>query len=229
MGLCLEVGILADLRDNDEEGYHYFRSQFKGLNSDLQHAKLPTHAEPEDCEVWSCEMFGYSGLHYFRRLAAHLDVGGQLPPPGGDDASKDPVLERYYQHANGVKAWFMTGGSRKQDFQRGFDHLILHSDAEGFYLPFEFQNVLYPDPELGIDGGIVGSSQRLLKECERIAQELQIPAHLDETSDELWNAADSQGDGAARWEQYGIESFTCVCLMRGCLKSIETKAALVFI
>ncbi|HKZ01311.1 MAG TPA: hypothetical protein VJ180_03680 [Pyrinomonadaceae bacterium] len=26
MGLALEVGILADLRENDEEGYEYFRS-----------------------------------------------------------------------------------------------------------------------------------------------------------------------------------------------------------
>ena len=229
MGLCLEVGILADLRDNDEEGYHYYRGQFRGLNSDLQRAQLPEHLEPEDCEVWSCEMFGYSGLHYLRRLAAHLDLTGQLPRPGGDDASKDPLLERYHQHANGVKAWFMSGGDKKQDFQRRFDHLILHSDAEGFYLPIDFPSVVYPEPELGIAGGIVGSSQSLLRECQRIAEELQIPTNLNETSEELWEAADSQGEGDLTWQRYGIESFSCVCLIRGSLKSIETKAALVFV
>jgi hypothetical protein len=229
MGLCLEVGILADLRDNDEEGYHYFRGQFRGLNGDLQRSKLPQHLEPEDCEVWSCEMFGYSGLHYLRRIAAHLDTGGQLPPPGGDEASKDPVLARYHQHANGMKAWFTSGGSKKEDFQRRFDHLILHSDAEGFYLPIDFPSVVYPDPELGIAGGIVGSSHSLLRECQRIAEALQIPSHLDESSEALWEAADSQGEGSETWERYGIESFSCVCLMRGCLKSIERKAALVFV
>ena len=71
MGLGLEVGILADLRENDEEGYEYFRSQLDALNSCLQQANIPDHAEPEDCEVWSGEMFGYSGLHYLRRFAAH--------------------------------------------------------------------------------------------------------------------------------------------------------------
>ena len=228
MGLCLEIGILADLRDNDEEGYHYFRSQFKGLNSELQRAQLPLHQEPDNCDVWSCEMFGYSGLHYLRRLAAHLDLTRQLPPPGGDEASKDPVLERYYQHANGIKAWF-SSGAKNEDFKRRFDHLILHSDAEGFYLPIEFTSVIYPDPELGIAGGIVGSSQSLLGECERIVEALQIPSNLDENSDALWEAADSQGEGSLAWQRYGIESFSCVCLMRGCLKSIERKAALVFV
>jgi hypothetical protein len=225
MGLALEVGILAGLRENDEEGYHYFRSQLKALNSHLQHAKLPTHTEPENCDVWSCEMYGYSGLHYLRRLAAHLDSTGQLPEPGDDDASRDPFLEKYYQQFDGVKASF----TKQLDFKRGFDHLIVHSDAEGFYLPIDFPTVLYPASELGIAGGMVGSSHRLLKECQRIAEQLEIPSDLDESSDALWEAADSQGEGTQKWERYGIESFTCVCLMRGCLKSLETNAALIFV
>ena len=78
-------------------------------------------------------------------------------------------------------------------------------------------------------GGIVGSSHRLFSECKRIAAALEMPSDLDETSDALWEAADSQGEGAQKWERYGIESFSCVCLMQGCLKSIEAKAVLVFV
>ena len=230
MGLALEVGILADLRENDEEGYEYFRSQLNALNKYLQQANISDHTEPEDCEVWSGEMFGYSGLHYLRRFAAYLDSTGRLPSPGGDDSSKDPILEQYYQAVDDSKASFMSRLLGKQkNIKRSFDHLILHSDAEGFYLPIEFPNVLFPDESLEIAGGMVGSSYRLLRECERIAAALEIPADLDETSDVLWEAADSQGEGSLKWERYGIESFSCVCLMRGCMKSIELGAALVFV
>jgi hypothetical protein len=229
MGLALEVGILADLRENDEEGYEYFKSQLDALNRYLKQANIPVHTEPEDCEVWSGDMPWYSGLHYLRRLAAHLDSTGRLPSPGDDNSSNDPVLEQYYQAADGANASFMSRllGKRK-NFQRSFDHLILHSDAEGFYLPIEFPNVLFPDQSLKIAGGMVGSSFKLLKECEGIAAVLEIPADLDETSDALWEALDSQGEGSLKWERYGIESFSCVSLMRGCMKSIETGAALVF-
>jgi hypothetical protein len=81
MGLALEGGILADLRENDEEGYEHFRSQLDALNQVLQQADLPAHREPEDCDVWSGDMFGYSGLHYLHRVAAYLDSTGRRPSP----------------------------------------------------------------------------------------------------------------------------------------------------
>ncbi len=229
MGLALSVGILADLRENDEDGYEYFKSQLEALNRYLQRTNIREHMEPEDCEVWSADMFGYSGLHYLRRIAAHLDLTGRLPSPGGDDSSKDPILEKYYQAADGVRASFISRLLGKQkDFKRSFDHLILHSDAEGFYLPIDFPGVLFPDDSFEIAGCMVGSSYQLLRVCERIAAALEIPPDLDETSDALWEAADSQGEGSVKWERYGIETFSCVCLRRGCRKSIESKAALVF-
>lgn len=230
MGLSLEVGILADLRENDEEGYQHFRDQFDALNTHLSGASLPLHDEPVDCDVWSCEMFGYSGLHYLRRIAAHLDSSGQLPDPGSDNASEDLVLKQYFEHVIGRKPPLAQRIFAKQPrFLRAFDHLIVHSDAEGFYLPIEFSDVLYPDEKLEVAGGMIGSAVRLLDECKRIANVLEIPSDLDETSDALWEAADSQGEGERKWQRYGIESFSCVCLMRGCIKSIDTKAALVFV
>jgi hypothetical protein len=228
MGLALEVGILADLLHNDEEGYDYFKRQFEILNRYLRETNLPEHKEPDDCEVWDCQMFGYSGLHYVRRLAAHLDATGELPSPGDDEAANDVSIQRYFEQVAGVKGSFILKIFKRERIKRTFDHLIVHSDAEGFYLPIEFTSVIVPPEELEIVGGWVGSSYRLLSECQRIAEALQIPPELDETSEELWNAADSQGEGDEIWQRYGVESFSCVALIRGCMKSIETKAALVF-
>jgi len=230
MGLGLEVGMLADLRVNDEEGYEHFLSEFRKINQYLQRAGLPQHHEPEDCEIWSCDMYGYSGLHYLRRLAAHLDLTGEIPAPGDREVLEDPILKRYYRsatRARGNNLMRFWGFSRVH--QRGFDHLILHSDAEGYYLPIDFADVLFPNKARGTMEGMVGSSVRLLRECERIATVLGIPPDVDEESEVLWEAADSQGEGDSLWERYGIESFTCVCLIRGCQKSVETGAALVFV
>lgn len=84
------------------------------------------------------------------------------------------------------------------EFRREFDHLIVHSDAQGYYLPIEFDEVLFPPSDLAIPGGMVGSAQRL-----------PIP------------------DGET-WQRYGRESFGCVALREGCRIAIASGAALAF-
>jgi hypothetical protein len=83
MGLALEVGILADLKEADPEGFEYHAAALARLNRFLESRELPPHCEPDDCEVWSGETIGYSGLHDLRRLAAYLDCDAPLPTPGG--------------------------------------------------------------------------------------------------------------------------------------------------
>ncbi|MFN0085216.1 MAG: hypothetical protein ACKVX9_07500 [Blastocatellia bacterium] len=213
MGLGIEVGLLADLLDNDPVGYEYFKEQFDAINECLKRNGLPKHMEPEYCDIWSTEMYGYSGLHCLRRIAACLESLGGLPSSPGDiHSSDDPILRRYYEGLSSAS----------------FDHLINHSDAEGYYLPVKFPRVIYPEHELGIAGGMIGSAHRLLEECRRIAEALEIPDDLDENSKELWEAADHQGESPVPWEKFGIESFSCVCLIRGCERSIQNGAALVF-
>lgn len=53
-------------------------------------------------------------------------------------------------------------------------HLLCHSDCEGYYLPVEFDDILFPDDELGIPGGMVGSSVALLRELVYVASYLGI-------------------------------------------------------
>lgn len=227
MGLAIEVGILADLTEHDPEGAETFRNQFALLNEFLSARGMQPHVEPLTCEVWSSAMYGYSGLHYLRRLAAHLDLAGQLPTPGGPKASEDPVLTDYYRwFGRAEPTWSarLFGNVRK----RTFDHLILHGDAEGYYLPVDFPGVLFPSSNIAIAGGAVGSSVRLLAECRRLANALDLPVQLDPEDAQVWEASENQGKSDVRWQRYGVESFTCLRLIHAATHSLQTGAAIVF-
>lgn len=101
MGLAIFIG-LGDLREDDPEGYEHHKQQLELINVLLTDAALPAHSESDGGEHWEAEMFGYSGLHYLRRVAAHVELRGSLPPPGDDQASEDPVLAEYYDVARGT-------------------------------------------------------------------------------------------------------------------------------
>jgi hypothetical protein len=229
MGLSLLVGIVGDLKDVDEEGYKWWESEFSGLNKYLESVGLSPHREPVDCEVWSMDMYGYSGLHYLRRIAAHLDLKGRMPEPGDENAYKDAVLADYYQLAAGKKRGILgLLGFKRKPVTRTFDHLIIHSDAEGYYLPIDFKDVLLPDESYRIPGGMIGSSIRLLDECKRLAEALQIPKDLDMDAAESWVAEERKGRGAEQ-RRYAMEAYSCLCLMGACEHSVKTGAAVVFI
>ena len=228
MGLNLSVGLIVDLRANDPEGVEYYAQAFSFVGQLLAKTGLPPHVEPVECESWSAQMYGYSGLHYLRRIAAHVDAGLPLPPPGDRNDPDDPVLEAYFDNVIGKKPGLvqrLLGKSPR--FARSFDHLIVHSDSEGFYLPQDFSEVLFADDKK-LPGGMLGSVPRLSAELDRLAELLGIPDQLHAQSDELWEAADSQGRGGALWERYGVESYSCVVLREACRKSMATGAAVVF-
>lgn len=225
MGLTISVGLGTEVREEgDDETLAYLQDQFEAINDLLESFGLPPHREPYELEAGrtlNLDMYGYSGVHYLRRAAAHLALEEQLPSPGDEEASADPVLADYYELYDANLAEGKAGGMR-------FQHLIIHSDAEGYYLPVEFDEVLHADPSLEVAGDLIGSARRLLAECLELAAALELPHDLDPESDEVWEAADSQGEGEAKWQRYGIESHTCLALIRACRASIETGAAVVF-
>jgi hypothetical protein len=224
VGLSIFVGLPAEVREEDPEYAEYFGRQMEAVNGVLESFGLPEHREPSDIEderTFECEMYGYSGLHYLRRLAAHLALKGELPPPGDEDASDDPVLADYY----GI---FDDAFGQAQAAGMPFQHLVVHSDAEGFYLPVEFEGVIVTDPSLEIAGGVIGSSHALLRECRELARALELPEDLSAEDEAVWAAAETQGEGDAKWERYGVESFTCLQLIRACEASVELGAAVVF-
>lgn len=230
MGLSLLVGALASLRHENQEGAEELHAQFMRMNQWLRRIGIRPHREPLDCTVWSCDMYGYVGLHFLRRFAGYLDMGlDRAPPFQGDDPITDQMYNKYFnllleeiREGSSVS----TGAARQ--LGRGFDHLMMHSDCAGFYLPIGFHEVLFPPEELKIEGDMVGSSIILLKECEKLATTLGIPPGLRHEDEDVWEAAEERRADTTDWRGYAIESYTCLALMDGCRKSIATGAALQF-
>jgi hypothetical protein len=225
MGLTVSVGLGTVLREEgDDEFLERLERHLEVINELLESFGLPPHREPPDLDAGqtlSLAMYGYSGLHYLRRLAAHLALEEELPPPGDEEAAQDPVLQEYYQFFDES---FAEGKAAGIPFQ----HLIIHSDADGYYLPVEFDDVLVADPSLEIPGDAVGSSHRLLAECLELARRLELPDDLDVESEAVSAALETQGEGESGWRRYAVESYTCLALIKACRASVATGAAVVF-
>jgi hypothetical protein len=241
VGLALEVGMLADLLVNDEEGAEWFRESLASLNELLTKAGLPAHAEPTQTDVMSASTYGYSGLHYLRRCAAHLQYSGQIPQRlPADDPSSDPLLVRYGNAFVDENIDAEPGVFAKPS-DRQFDHLIMHSDAEGFYIPQRFDRVLIAGD---LTYGWVGSSYALAAECERLADALSLPRSLlTNGEDPAFDTAiaNERGGGGGflsglfkpkaedgAWAKHPVAAMLCAKLHTAASHSIRTGAALVF-
>ena len=170
MGLAVEVGMLADLLENDPEGAEWLREQFDLVNSVLAENNLPPHDEPEVLGSLDNRVpilgYPYSFLHYLRRIAAHVSEhpGWQAEAfPDSDDPAADPVVDK---HSALMRS-----------------HLLCHSDCEGFYLPMQFQEIIFDDKNR-IPGAMLGSSFMLMQELTAIAPSLGINLANGELGDE---------------------------------------------
>ena len=159
MGLSVEVGLLSDLKLHDLESYSESLEDFQAINRALSSNGRSPHEEPDDTPVWSADLFGYSNLHYLRRLAAHVDSGGALPAPGGEDSHSDEQLVGYMEayeskQPKGLVGYIKTYGRKrpKHPYGLAFNHLIVHFDQEGMYIPQDFEPVIETD-----DSGSLGS------------------------------------------------------------------------
>lgn len=230
MGLEVVVGFAASLDEDESESLQTYVDEVDAVRRALADAELPDWKEPmrpgEDFDAY--EMLGYAGLHYLRRIAAHLADGRGLPAPGGEDAPEDPVLmaayERGPRHALIVDGPLETIGL-PVDGVSGFDHLIHHNDTEGFYVPVDMAAVLI-DPR--VPGIAIGSSYRLRDECLELAARLGIPDDLEPEDELLINAVDGKLAAPVGWQEYPVESFVCVGLLHAAQRSIDSGTAAVF-
>jgi hypothetical protein len=152
--------LLADLLENDPEGVEWFEGALASVNRVLLAANLPAHSEPRELKLMEprCSIAGfpYSFVHYLRRAYAHRisDASWHASPvPEGVDPVDDPVL--------GAVTEQLTS------------HLLCHSDCEGFYVPIDFVDVLFDEND-ELPGGMLGSSQRLMRELIAAAPALGI-------------------------------------------------------
>jgi len=132
MGLAICVGMLADLLENDPEGAEALEEDLAEVNRVLAAAGLPPHSEPrvpvEPDSRASVESFPYSFIHYLRRAYAHRVLSPDwVATPLADDAdpAADPKIQTLLDSED--------------------SHLLCHSDAEGFYVPVDFKEVLFDD------------------------------------------------------------------------------------
>lgn len=230
MGLTLVVGILADLHGSDDEGLEHYRRQFEAVNKALDAEGLPPHREPESLKSsYSEDLFGYSALHHLRHVAAFSWRGYGLPTPGLGDPSRDPVVAEYNETMAGRKQPFLG-----KLFGKGlptsprYDHLMFHSDAEGYYVPQDFEEVVFPGDDLGIAGAMIGSSARLQKECAALAKLLGIPSSLGSDDDALHGAIQEPPLDGPPWKVHGVATHACLKLLEACAFSLANRSAIVF-
>lgn len=205
------VGVLVDV---DDEYAEMVRTDFAVIGELLDRAGAGRWAEPAAIESEEFEMWGYWGLHTVRRLAAHLAENGRLPEPLEDAhrASDDALLNKAY-------------ATPPSDPPGPFDHLIYHSDCEGYYVPVAFEHVIVDEKAAG---GYLGSSVRLLEETRRIAQALSLPEDLDPDSEEVFEAAGGDEAATEGWQRYGVEAYVCLKLLRAAELSVATGSAIAF-
>lgn len=173
MGLAISVGVLAGLLENDTEGAEWLQEELVAVNKLLASAGLAPHAEPRELPPMhsraSLGSFPYAFIHYLRLAYAYRAASPDwvaTPLEDDVDPSDDPVVEDALHESE--------------------SHLIRHSDAEGFYVPVDFEEVLYssPDDDDEVTGGMLGSSYRLRDELVLVAPALGIALTDGQLSDE---------------------------------------------
>ncbi|WP_067137045.1 hypothetical protein [Microtetraspora malaysiensis] len=219
MGLAISVGIIAGLVGLDDEGVVNFQSRLGGLSAALAGEGI-VWREPDGPP--GVEMrphiggFPYSCLHYLRRVFALVDNDQPVTPArGADDIDRD---QRWVESSSVL-----------------FDsHLLCHSDCAGYYVPVDFEDVVFLPESSGVDGGgMVGSSVRLLRELCRCVPALGI--RLDPSA----SAAGADTGGvlpdaeAARVfalppEDFATETMVWLTLFEACRVSVLSGHAVVF-
>jgi len=163
-----------------------------------------------------------------RRLAAHLWAESKLPAPFRaclpEDALEDPLVAEYYASYEDEGLGRFWSGVRADRDEPDFEHLMLHRDDGGVYVPVAFENPIELE-----DGELVGSSAELLAECEAIARALELDP-LTRPDDAGVQRALQGLDGAvpdgARWTRYGLEVHTLLSFCAAARASLAARAAL---
>jgi hypothetical protein len=206
MGVCIGVGILADLAENDLESVDEERAHFDVINDVLRRHGLPEHHEPtsfpEPLRQYGPGGFPYSFLHYLRRFYARwIARRGLVPPPvrEGERPADDPILEEV--------------ASPKH-------HLLWHSDCEGYYVPIDFPEVL---EDRRLTGLWLGSSVLLREELIGIAAPLGIELHDGQLREADARAIDEESESGG---PYWIERLVWLTLFHAACLSIESKSAI---
>ena len=184
----------------------------------LDQTGLSLPAGNEEDLGYSEQVGPYAVFHHLWRYAAHVEVNGRSPAEPGTHPLDDPAY---------------TQAMAKP--QTRFDHLLRHSDQNGYYYPIDFPTILniVPRPEVSgffkkVFGGSkapvtpisFGSAIRLKNELMEINEHLKVPVR-DEAPSETY------ADGI-HGDEWGDEKWSWVVLYFMCRKAIEHGQIMVF-
>lgn len=211
MGLCVSVGMLADLKSCDPEAADYLLEEFQAINAALAEEGIPPHVEPETLPPLTSRSdgggFSYSSLHNLRRVFARVVEDPKwvaTPVADGEDPVEDEAVDR--------QSSLM------------YSHLLCHSDAEGFYLPVDFEEPIFGDEAIS-GGGMIGSSKKLMEELQLIAPSLGITLNDGALSDAEATRINKEVDAESTlW----IELMVWITLFEAARLSLEHKTAICF-
>ena len=209
MGLSITSGILADFLENEPEGYEAYKIEFEQLNKLLELNGYKPHIEPSKLDVDPIHVggFPYSFLHYLRRFFAYYmnDEDWVVKPFDTElDPANDPIVE--------------------EESSMFYSHLLVHSDCEGYYIPIDFEEVIFDTDEITVPGAMVGSSFGLLTDLKSIAEKLGVELNEKlevQNKEDLYKTIDDQGD-------FWIEKMVWLTLFEAANYSIANKTAIVF-
>ena len=238
MGLGITVGVLADLIRNDPEGAEIIRRDFAEIRRAMLAAGLASHSEPEECDVWFADGMGYSGLHALREVAGFVWKGLQVPRTPMLTGQETPHSDELYEAAvpflfgkDGLSLWQRLVGRKNGREPSPFMHLVCHGDAEGYYVPTDFEVPLIPlDDEDTTVAWPLGSVQRLRAEIAVLSQVLDIPRELTPQSPDLTVLLEHEqpNEDGALWQAQPIATYSALILRDACDASLSTGAAISF-
>lgn len=231
--IVLRVGEYAARRAQGDPARD-LREEFSRLGHGLAEFELPPHEEPEtlpEGEGESSFLIAHpNGLHLLRRLALHLWAHDRLPAPGGDEDLEDPLFGDYYDCLVEPEIEAFWERARKNNPHPNFEHLLVHSDHEGWHIPADMPEVLQPSEEAEVPGELIGSIPRLIDECSRIAQALEIPEGLSHDDPGLVELALEEAErpkgGSPKYLRYGPEAQACATCLHAARRALASGAGM---
>jgi hypothetical protein len=198
--------------DEETEAVEWHQQDLRAINRVLAANGLPPHHEPVDSRPvpYRAQLisFPYSWLHYLRRAVAYARQAPEefCPLKEGENPAKDKWVDReLYTYIS--------------------SHVICHSDCEGFYVPIDFGEPLCDERDGDLPGGLLGSSQRALRELIQVAPLLGIPVDGPFLSDEVAHRIAQEPDES---HPYWIERKVWLSMFEAMRLSVEYKYAVVF-
>jgi hypothetical protein len=205
MGLAISSGVYAYYIKEYPEEAERMEDELKIINSALKKNGIAEHSEPKEIPKRSMSSilgFPYSFLHYLRRVYALYKLEKAVTPTNGKLSSEDKEL--------------IMEATEMMD-----SHLLCHSDAEGYYVPVEFDEVIF-DEEL--PGGMLGSSQKLFSEILKIAPLIDVVIERKDIS----SATNEELANADERHPYYVERIVWFSLFENCKNSIENNTIISF-